>query len=325
MATPALSAPSPQLPASAKDRAARRWSQTRSVVYEKDRNALMAYRSELRARGVADTTLRNYDSNLRTAAVRMERPLLEATTTDLRAYLGRDGIGNGTRNTIHAALSSFYRFAQVEGYVTVNPMERVRRAKAPRGKPRPLSAEQIDAMLNSGAYANTRAMILLGCYQGFRVSSIARVHSSDIDLDAGTIRTVGKGSKEAILPLHPVIAELSHSMPQNGWWFPARHGADGPVQPSSVSDLIRKAILRAGIHDPKLTPHSLRHSFGTDLVTAGIDIRVIQELMMHADLSTTQIYAGVSDERMRNGVHALPGRPIPARAARRRPTDRSSS
>ncbi|MGX5772718.1 tyrosine-type recombinase/integrase [Microbacterium trichothecenolyticum] len=188
--------------------------------------------------------------------------------------------------------------------------------QVPKGEPRPFSPEQVDAMLLSGAYRKTRAMILLGYYQGFRVSSIAPVHGRDIDMLAHRIRTVGKGGKIRSLPLHPVIAELAATMPKDDYWFPARKGQTGHIKPAAVTNLITKAKKRAGITDPELTPHSLRHAFGTDLVEADVDIRVVQELMMHESLSTTQIYTRVSERRQREGIHALQPREIPQRSGR---------
>ena len=120
------------------------------------------------------------------------------------------------------------------------------------------------------------------------------------------------------LPLHPVIAELAKTMPSDSWWFPARCGRTEHISGASVTNLITLAKKRAGIRDPRLTPHSLRHSFGSDLMEEGIDIRVIQELMMHASLATTQIYTGVSANRKRAGILTLPSRDIPAHSGRLR-------
>lgn len=266
--------------------------------------ALLDFAAEQRSRGLAATTVINRDSVLRTAAFRVGKPLIEITLRDLRSYMARDGVSAGTRNVERGALVAFYRFATDEGIVTENPTERLGRSRAVRSQPRPFSPQQIDSMLTSGAYSRTRAMIVLGYYQGFRVSSIARVHGLDVDLDERTISTVGKGSKARVLPLHPVVARLAETMPRDSWWFPARNG-EGHLRPASVTDLITKAKRRAGITDPKLTPHSLRHGFATSLFEEGVDMRVIQELMMHESLSTTQIYTGVSERLKRTGIESL--------------------
>lgn len=281
-----------------------------------DIRSLEVFAAYQRGKNLAETTIRNRKSiltNLRTSA---GTSLFEVTTHDLRLYVGRPGIAAGSRRTTRNACVAYFRFALEEGYRDDDPTVRLPSVQVPKGEPRPFSPEQIDAMLLSGAYKRTRAMILLGYYQGFRVSSIARVHGRDIDRLSQTIRTVGKGGKVRTLPLHPVIAQLAQTMPRDSWWFPARAGQNGHIHSSSVTDLITKAKIRAGITDPDLTPHSLRHAFGTDLVDRGVDIRVVQELMMHESLSTTQIYTGVSARLKREGITALSAREIPRGSGR---------
>jgi len=278
---------------------------------------LGAFAAHQRGRGLAETTIRNRASILRSLESAAGRPLLELGVGDLRQRLGRPGIKQASRRTEHAAMVAFYRFAVDEGWRDDDPTLRLAPVRVPRTDPRPFTFEQVERMLSSGAYRRTRAMILLGAYQGFRVSQIARVHGRDIDLDGLTIRTLGKGGKEGVLPLHPVVAELARTMPRERYWFPARNGRGGHIRPGSVSELIAEARDRAGIHDPRLTAHSLRHTFGTELVEAGVDIRVVQELMMHESLSSTQIYTGVSRRLKVEGLNTLPLRSVPARSGRR--------
>lgn len=285
-------------------------------MHEKDRDALELFIDYQRAQNLAATTIRNRRSILTTFA-RRTGGLVDTDVFTLRRYIGRDDdVSPGTRRTERGALIAFYTFLHDEGLRADNPATKMPVVRVPKGLPRPFTPEQIDAMLNSGAYAKTRAMILLGYYQGFRVSSIARVRGEDIDLLARTIDTKVKGGKVRRLPLHDVIAELAESMPPRGYWFPARDGSGGHVRPSSVTDLITKAKLRAGILDPRLTPHSLRHAFGTDLVEQGVDIRVVQELLVHEHLSTTQIYTQVSERRKQDGIRTLAPRDVPTRSGR---------
>ena len=279
--------------------------------------ALNYFADYQRAAGLAETTIRNRASLVRTLRSSSGKQYDDITLADLRRHLGRPGISAGTRRTERGAIVAFFRFLLEDDFRDDDPTVKLKPVTAPKGTPRPFTREQIDAMLASGAYAKTRAMILVGYYQGFRVSQIAAVHGLDIDVMTNTIRTVGKGSKERRLPLHPVIADLAKTMPADGWWFPARAGRDGHITGHAVTCLITRAKLRAGITDPKLTPHSLRHAFGTDLVEADVDIRVVQELMMHESLSTTQIYTGVSERRKRAGIHTLPVREIARQSGRR--------
>lgn len=277
---------------------------------------LRQFASFQKSKGLADTTVRNRDSILRTLAARSGRSLMDVDLYDLRDHLGRPSVAAGTRRTERGAMVAFFSFAHQDGLRSDNPALRLSPISAPKGQPRPFTNEQIDAMLASGAYRRTRAMILIGYYQGFRVSQIAAVHGHDIDLMTQTIRTVGKGSKEGVLPLHPIIAELAKHMPADDWWFPARSGRTGHVSGAAVTNLVTNAKKRAGILDPNLTPHSLRHAFGTDLVESGVDIRVVQELMMHASLATTQIYTGVSARLKREGIGHLAAHDVPVRSGR---------
>lgn len=269
-----------------------------------------------RAKNLSENTIRNRASILTGLRRAAGVPFTQITVGMLRLRLGRPGVSAGTRRTERGAFIAFFGYLAEDGIRDDDPSARLPPVEVPKGEPRPFTREQVDAMLCSGAYRRTRAMILLGYYQGFRVSSIARVHGRDIDLEAMTIRTVGKGGKVRTLPLHPMIAELTLTMPRDDWWFPARRGAAGHIRPAAVTNLITRAKKRAGITDPTLTPHSLRHAFGTDLVDEGVDIRVVKELMMHESLSTTQIYTGVSARRKRDGIRALPARPIPTHSGR---------
>lgn len=296
---------------SAVERARFRWH-----AAEMNNDVLLAFATYQRSRRLAPTTIRNRAWLLRGFTERTGLPLLRATLQDLREHLGRDGVEAGTARTERGAFQAFYRFCIEDGYLTDDPSAKLRPVRIPRAEPRPFAAWQIEAMLSSGARFKTQAMILLGYYQGFRVSQIARVRGDDIDREAMTIRTVAKGGKIRYLPLRAEIAELSLLMPRVGWWFPARDGSDAPIKGASVTDLITAAKHRAGITDPHLTPHSLRHSFGSELADAGVDIRVVQELMLHEQLSSTQIYTRVSRQRKAAGIAQLPPVTAPAPPAR---------
>lgn len=298
-------------------------AETRAIEawYSDGMNLLHEFAHYERSQHLAETTIRNRDSILRTLQAHAGKPLEELTIRELRAFMGRaasaDGtpISAGTRVTWRGVLKAFYAWLVLDEYRADDPTERLPKVSAPKGVPRPFTNAQVVAMLEAGAYHRTRVMILLGYYQGFRVSQISRVRGSDIDLDSELIRTVAKGNKERWLPLHPVIGMIAQTMPP-GWWFEARGGREGHIHGASVTGLITIAKKRAGITDPSLTPHSLRHSFGTELVEAGIDIRVIQELMLHESLQTTQIYTGVSASKKRTALHALPTLDIPTRSGR---------
>lgn len=275
-----------------------------------------AFAAQQRARRLSPTTVRNRLSTLR-ALEHQIGDLLAATLHDLRVFLGAEHLAPGSARAYRAALIAFYTFCVEDGYRDDNPALRLDPISVPKGEPRPFTANQIDRMLNSGAYWRTRVMILLGYYQGFRVETIAAAHGSQFHLDSMTVTVRVKGGMVKTFPMHPVIAELVPIMPDD-WWFPARGGRTGHITSSSVTNLITRAKHRAGITDPRLTPHSLRHSFGTDLVEGGVDIRVVQEMMGHASLSTTEIYTRVSERRKREAHSALTLHAIPVASGRGR-------
>lgn len=274
-----------------------------------DVELLEAFSDYQRSGNRAKRTIASRTSILRAFAARQNVQLIDATVFHLRRDIGRDDIAASTRATTRGTFLAFYGFLHAEGLREDNPALRLPVVKVPPHRPRPYTQEQIDRLLSTGAYRRTRAMILLAAYQGLRASEIAAVHSDDVDLHAGTLKVLGKGSRTDYLPLHDIIRELAPTM-NIGYWFPARSGREGHVKGQSVSDLLTDARERAGIVDRALTGHSLRHSFGTELVRRGANIRAVQELMRHSSLQTTQRYTEVLDEDRRTALAVLPTRKI---------------
>lgn len=286
---------------SAAERARVRWH-----AADMNDHILAQFRIYQRSQQIADTTICNRESLLRGFTERAETPLLQACTADLRKHLARDGVKPGTLRTERGVFQAFYRFAVEDGYLPVDPSAALKPVRVPRAVARPLTVAQIETMLNSGCRRRTQAMILVGYYQGFRVSQIARVRGDDIDLVSRRMRTVTKGGKTRWVPLRDEIAALALVMPRVDWWFPARDGSDAPILGASVTDVISGVMRRVGITDRELTPHSLRHSCGTELGEAGVDLRVIQEILLHESIQSTQIYTGVSERRKLDAIAMLP-------------------
>jgi len=269
--------------------------------------ALTAFGLFERAKGLSERTIANRAAVLGA----MGRAVAQEPTTvrveHLREHLTR-GIVRSSIQTETDTFRAFFRFMLENGHRADDPSLLLPTVRAPKRKPRPYSPEQIEALLSGTRHRATRAMILLAFYQGFRASEVAAVHGHDFDLDADTIRVVGKAGKHSTLPLHPEIRALVATMPADDWWFPARRGAPGHIRSNSVSDLMKRAKQRAGITNERLTGHSLRHSYGTELVRAGVDLRTVQELMRHETLQTTELYTEINDAQMRAGLDRLPGR-----------------
>ncbi|MBP1326743.1 site-specific recombinase XerD [Leucobacter exalbidus] len=206
---------------------------------------------------------------------------------DIVAYCGRRGLSSSSKASYHATVRAFCVWmirAKVRGD---DPTLDTPRPKRARTRPRPLSIAAVRSVYAAANRARTRAYVLLAVLAGMRVHEIAKIRGEDIDLDRDTLLIVGKGGAVEIVPLHPDLRALAETMPRTGFWFPA-YTVEGCVGRQAVGQAIKRAMVRAGYD--QATPHMLRHSYGTELVQGGADMRVVQELMRHVDISTTQIY-----------------------------------
>lgn len=211
-------------------------------------------------------------------------------------------ISPGTRAVNYADLHSWFSWLQAMGYRSDNPVDRLHKPRGVKRSARPISTAQLERVLATVNRRRTRAMLLLGAYQGLRVHEIAKLRGEDID--GPWLSVVGKGSKPARLPLHPAVAAIAHDFPRYDWWFPA-YGKPGPVSANSVCNTISKLMKRAEVNG---TAHQLRHWFGTEVLRAsGGNTRVAQELLRHESLTSTQIYTFVDDDECRAAVLGLPG------------------
>lgn len=281
-----------------------------------DAELLAAFAEFQRSGNLAKRTIKTRASILRSFTARQGTRLIDATAFHLRRDVARDGITGSTRASTRTVFRVFYSFLHGEGLRDDNPALRLPVVKVPPRKARPYTQQQIDLLLSTGAYKRTRAMILLAAYQGLRTSEIAAIHADDVDLEAGTLKVLGKGGRTDYLPLHETVRALANTMPADGWWFPARGGREGHIRGQSVSDLLHDARERAGIVDERLTGHSLRHSFGTELVRGGANISAVQELMRHSSLQTTQGYVAVIDDDRRDALNVLVPRTVQQHSGR---------
>jgi integrase/recombinase XerD len=212
-----------------------------------------------------------------------------------------------------AAVRSFHRFLVLEGEAEADPAEGVARPKVPRNLPRPLTVDEVAALVaapgQDGPVALRDRAILETLYgAGLRISELVALDVDDVDLEEGSVRAVGKGSKERIVPLGRLAvkaleAYLTRTRPtlaaprSRGALFLNRRG--GRLTRQGSTNIIKDMARRAGIRK-RVTPHMLRHSFATHLLEGGADVRVVQELLGHASLATTQIYTLVTQDRLRD-------------------------
>ena len=211
-----------------------------------------------------------------------------------------------SRNGYLCDIRSFFVFARERGYRKTDPTVDIRRLPEPRYLPRPLSLEEARRLRYAAASLSLRHRVIvdLALFAGPRRAEIAALKWSDVDLQTKRIRFFGKGAKEGVVPLHDALVDLLRvwriAEPSEVWVLPSYRG--GHLRPASIWRAIKEAGERARI---SVTPHRLRHTFATSLLEAGSDIRVVQELLRHKALSSTQIYVAVSTKRLEADIDRL--------------------
>lgn len=271
--------------------------------------------------GLAQNTRLAYLRDLRllqkTFNYKSSEELLEVNRQQLLAYLVQLRQAGRNASTVArklASIKAFYRFLTAERYIRRNPAEVLEAANRGLHLPKVLSVAEVDALLdtpNLGTPDGYRDKTMLEVLYatGMRVSELVNVPLKNVDLKMEYVIVMGKGSKERMLPLgrtalhylehyiSVVRPQLLHGKPDSskalfvtGW--------GGPMTRERFYEIIVAYGQSAGL-SKKVTPHMLRHSFATHLLNNGTDLRVVQELLGHADISTTQIYTHLDIERLR--------------------------
>ena len=271
--------------------------------------------------GLADNTRAAYLRDLRllqkALGIKESEELLSVSRRQLLAYLTQLKQAGRSATTIArklASIKAFYRFLTAERYLRRDPAEVLEAAQRGLHLPKFLSVQEVDKLLeqpNLGTLDGYRDKTMLETLYatGMRVSELVSVPVNNVDLKMEYLIVMGKGSKERMLPLgrtalkylerylNVVRPQLLHGKPDSAKeLFVTSWG--GPMTRQRVNELIEAYAKGAGI-TKRVTPHMLRHSFATHLLNNGTDLRVVQELLGHADISTTQIYTHLDMERLR--------------------------
>jgi integrase/recombinase XerD len=270
--------------------------------------------------GLARNTLAAYRRDLEKLALRLQQvggDLLAADTAALESalLLHADDEKPATRARLLSAARRFFQHQIQLGARSDDPSARMASPRLGRRLPKTLSEANVEALLDApdvGTLLGLRDRCLLEVLYatGLRVSELVGLTLLQLDLISGLVKTVGKGNKERLVPLGEVALEwlqryLSEARPhllngvQSEHVFITRR--KGPMTRQMAWYLIVRYAEREGL--PKLSPHTLRHAFATHMVNHGADLRVVQLLLGHADISTTQIYTHVARERLRQ-LHA---------------------
>lgn len=235
----------------------------------------------------------------------MQTQIQPATAQPLdiaRWIASHDEWSDATTAVYTTCLSTWFKWLVLVDRRVDNPMLKVGRVRVPERVPRPIADTDVPKLLGTRMWSTTRVMIMLALLAGLRVHEIAKVRGEDFDLGTQVLWVRGKGRRLKSIPLHPLLVEIASNMPERGWWFPMRGHEGQHVLAKSVTDIIGRTMRRAGVPG---SAHCLRHWYATSLFDDGADIRVVQELMRHKSLATTQIYTKVATERQREAIGTL--------------------
>lgn len=273
------------------------------IEFGLSRHSLTAYRSDL--------------ITLRTFLARRHLTLVTASEADLLDFLGQaDALSARTKARRLSTMRRYYQYLLRERVLVSDPTARLLSPRVGRSLPRSLSETDVEALLaapdrTTPLGLRDRAMLEVLYATGLRVSELVNLEVTQLNTRQGVVRVIGKGSKERMVPLgeeaqvwlrrylDEARGVLCRGRPSNSL-FPTRRGAAMTRQ--AFWHLIKRYAIKGGIA-ASLSPHTLRHAFATHLLNHGADLRVVQMLLGHSDISTTQIYIHVAAERLK-ALHA---------------------
>ena len=256
------------------------------------KNTILAYQSDLIAffDFVSDIELKNL------------------TRKDISSYvkfLARNELNPSTINRKIASIKGFFRYLCFKRYIVSNPTISVVCPKLPKRLPKVLTMAQVDKIIENALDSKEHAIVELLYSAGVRVSELVNLKASNVDLKTRTIKVFGKGSKERLIPINKKCVSVLEKYLNKRKIVELKYGGDNlfleengaKVTRQKVYEIIRK--LGKSINE-KISPHTLRHSFATHLLENGADLRVVQELLGHASIVTTQLYTHISKKTLRD-------------------------
>lgn len=263
-------------------------------------------------RDASPHTLSAYARDLADADGRLSGGLEAADQAALETWyagLSQRGLSAATAARKRSAVRQFFRFALQEGWRTDDPSRRLQAPRQGRPLPKVLDRESVEHILAAAAEFDAGGALRLVCLiemayaSGLRVSELLGLRLEAVAGDPAFLTVRGKGGRERLAPLNAaarsaIRAWLPFRLPAGSpWLFPSR-GRSGHLTPRRFDQLLKAASLAAGLDPASVSPHVLRHAFATHLLEGGADLRVLQTLLGHADIATTQIYTHVTSDRL---------------------------
>jgi integrase/recombinase XerD len=269
----------------------------------------------LSAARLAPRTVEAYRRDLTGLAAWLGRPLASAQTEELERWIAElraAGLSPATIARRVASLRSLFRHLVLIGAVAENPAAELDLPRRIRRLPRTLSPGEAERLIDAAAGTTPRALrdralveLLYGA--GLRVSEAVSLDKAGVDLEQRLVRTIGKGGKERVVPVgRQAVDALRRYLSRGRPHLDRRHRPElflnaqgGALTRAGAFLILRRLAAKAGLEPERVHPHLLRHSFATHLLEGGADLRSVQEMLGHADLSTTELYTHVTDRRRR--------------------------
>ena len=273
--------------------------------------------------GLSKNTLDSYRRDLTQFASWLEtqqgRRLLDGNGADIQSYLGyqfRKKTRASSAARLLSSLKRFYRYSLRQGRIKADPTLKINSPKLPRSLPKSLTEDDVENLLAAPPVEKAlglrdKAMLEMIYASGLRVSELVALKLVQVSQDMGVVRVMGKGSKERLVPLgEEALAWVRRYLKEARPGLLRRRSSDdlfitargAAMTRQMFWHLLRRYALKAGLRKP-ISPHTLRHAFATHLLNHGADLRVVQLLLGHSDISTTQIYTHVARERLKQ-LHA---------------------
>lgn len=268
-------------------------------------------------RGYASNTLEAYERDIRTFfefidTTHPKKPHATLTRREMNGYLAELRKAQNATSSILRKVSSlkgFYQWMKDRRHVSENPLALMELPKKPKTLPKILSVKEVKTLFQKASDFQDKIIIELLYACGLRVSELCQLTISQIDLSAGYLRILGKGGKERLVPLGELsiailatYLEKSPSSHKNADAYLLRSPDDAPLTRKNIWERVKALGEEIG---RDISPHTFRHSFATHLLENGADLRVVQELLGHSDIATTQIYTQISKTHIKAAHHQV--------------------
>lgn len=279
---------------------------------------IKSYESYQKAAGLSDRTIHARTEVLKQLEKFVNKTPQKVHHEDLIDFINRPHkrtghpLSQGTKQTLRSYLQVWGKWMSEEYPLFLNPAARLPRVKVPRRTARPLAITQVNTLLTANIHPRTQLMVALAANTGLRIGEIVKLRGEDYDPVSRQISVTRKGGFHQRIYIPDFLATLLFDLPRTGWWFPSplkSHlfpDGGGHVLMKSASYAITRAMRKNGIIDRRLTGHSLRHFYACMLLEKGNGLEVVQKMMGHASLATTQIYIEVDDLKLHNAAQSLP-------------------